>query len=674
MHLWSRVRATAMAAAMILPLPAQTPRMQWTRQYGSTEFDEAHAVGYGEFGVYAAGETAGTFPGQASAGGSRDAFISLHDESGNLKWVRQFGTSAEDIATGVAGDGSGAYVVGYTGGALGGQVGAYDSFIRKYDPDGNVLWTRQFGTGADDAAYGVATHTSGVYVVGEINCCNTALPGLPTTAGTDAYIRKYSGDGVERWTRMISTGNTEKAFGVAVDDTGVYVVGTTDGDLVVGISGNRDGYLRKYSHDGAVIWTRQFGARLANGNAATDDAYAVAASPAGVFVAGATSQGALPGATFAGGLWDAFVAKFDTNGIAQWSRQIGTDGDDYAYSIGVGAGHVLVGGGTGSNLVPGAFVGGEDAFLRLYDFDGNVLGTAQFGDGLNDSARGIVTAPSGFYIAGTKNGSALTQPAFGDNDSFVMKVIPPPVLAILPGGRGAVLNAASFADPAPLAPGSIAVLFGAYLNEGSQVLSTSLDANGKVVTSLGGTRILVNNIPAPILYSIPTQVAIQIPYELAAASVALVTAEVGGQFSEGSPIGIAPAAPGIFTTNQAGTGEAIVLHQDGLTLVTPQNPARRREVITLYATGLGVLNPAVETGAPAAANGTQAQVTITFGTVNGEVEYAGAAPGFAGLNQINVRIPALAPVANDVPIFISAGGRTGNRVTVAIIQSPIGQP
>ena len=89
---------------------------------------------------------------------------------------------------------------------------------------------------------------------------------------------------------------------------------------------------------------------------------------AGVFVAGATSQGSLPGTTFAGGLWDGFVAKYSVNGEAQWYRQFGTDGHDYGYAIALSGGLVLVAGGTGSNLVSGAFVGGEDAFLRLYVF------------------------------------------------------------------------------------------------------------------------------------------------------------------------------------------------------------------------------------------------------------------------------------------------------------------
>jgi uncharacterized protein (TIGR03437 family) len=148
----------------------------------------------------------------------------------------------------------------------------------------------------------------------------------------------------------------------------------------------------------------------------------------------------------------------------------------------------------------------------------------------------------------------------------------------------------------------------------------------------------------------------------------VVVAEVGGQFSEGLGIGLAPVAPGIFTRNQAGSGEAIVFHQDGVSPVTAQNPAKRNEVVTIHATGFGVLNPALGTGVPAGANLAQAQVTIAFGSANATIEYAGAAPGLVGVNQINARIPAGAPIANDVPIALNVGGRQANSVTVAIGQ------
>src|SRR5439155_16500655 len=107
--------------------------------------------------------------------------------------------------------------------------------------------------------------------------------------------------------------------------------------------------------------------------------------------------------------------------------------------------------------------------------------------------------------------------------------------------------------PAPLAPGSMAIVVGAYLNEGDQVLSPIIGADGKVSASLGGTEITVNNLPAPILFSLPSQVAIQIPFEVSGQDTATIAVTVGGQTSIPRSINIAPAAPGFFTQNEAGT-------------------------------------------------------------------------------------------------------------------------
>ena len=88
-----------------------------------------------------------------------------------VQWIRQFGSSDVDIAYGVAVNSSGVYVVGYTIATLPGQTsaGSTDAFIRKYDSSGNVVWTRQFGTQGFDQAFAVAVDSTGVYVAGLTN-------------------------------------------------------------------------------------------------------------------------------------------------------------------------------------------------------------------------------------------------------------------------------------------------------------------------------------------------------------------------------------------------------------------------------------------------------------------------------------------------------------------------
>src|SRR5262249_59490266 len=122
--------------------------------------DLAFGVAVDASGVYVAGDTDGTLPGQTGAGG-RDAFVRKYDGAGNQLWTRQFGTSGFfDSALGVAVDASGGFVAGFIDGTLPGQTSAgdIDAYVRKYDAAGNELWTRQFGTSAHDFASRVALH------------------------------------------------------------------------------------------------------------------------------------------------------------------------------------------------------------------------------------------------------------------------------------------------------------------------------------------------------------------------------------------------------------------------------------------------------------------------------------------------------------------------------------
>ena len=87
-----------------------------------------------------------------------------------LQWARQFAAAHPDATFSVAADSSGAYVVGITRGGLPGQTvvdSQQDGFVRKYDPTGKELWTREFGVnGRPAAANGVAVDATGVYVAG----------------------------------------------------------------------------------------------------------------------------------------------------------------------------------------------------------------------------------------------------------------------------------------------------------------------------------------------------------------------------------------------------------------------------------------------------------------------------------------------------------------------------
>ena len=138
--------------------------------------------------VYATGITNGGLEGVNQ--GSLDAFIRKYDASGNVSWTKQFGTNLADWSNGIAVDPAGnIYVAGSTqGNLLATNKGDYDGFIRKYDPNGNALQARQFGTVAFDRGDKVTLDANNnVYVTGSTQ---GNMQGV-NKGGLDVYIRKY---------------------------------------------------------------------------------------------------------------------------------------------------------------------------------------------------------------------------------------------------------------------------------------------------------------------------------------------------------------------------------------------------------------------------------------------------------------------------------------------------
>jgi len=280
--------------------------------------------------------------------------------------------------------------------------------------------------------------------------------------------------------------------------------------------------------------------------------------------------------------------------------------------------------------------------------------------------------PIVFHAAG--NASNASGDEFGDQIYNALLVVPPPPTGPAPSiPDGGIVNNGSFAlHPAPLAPGSIAAIFGSNLNDGTPICGTDF-ANGKLLTSICGASVKVNGVPAPMFYAQPGQLGIQIPFELAGANSAQVVVDVLGQTSTPRTIFLGPAAPGIFTVNQQGTGQGAILIANSDILVAPagsipqrtSRPARRGEIVTIFLTGLGVTSPALDTGAPSAGNPTAVAATVTIDGLPAEVSFSGTAPGFVGLNQVNVTIPEGARIAEDVQVVVTLDTSVSNTVLIA---------
>jgi uncharacterized protein (TIGR03437 family) len=182
-------------------------------------------------------------------------------------------------------------------------------------------------------------------------------------------------------------------------------------------------------------------------------------------------------------------------------------------------------------------------------------------------------------------------------------------------------------------------------------------------TSLGGVTVSLGGRTAPLLYVGASQVNFQVPYETPPGTSTMVVTANGVAGSPAS-VTVAAAAPGIFIY---GNDWAVVLNQD-YSLNGPSNPAKAGSYVMLYGTGAGAASPVVPTGsaAPASPLSTVTNVTATINGVPATVAFQGLAPGFVGLLQVNLQVPALPTGAYTVQI--AAGGAKSNSAWIAVTQ------
>lgn len=282
------------------------------------------------------------------------------------------------------------------------------------------------------------------------------------------------------------------------------------------------------------------------------------------------------------------------------------------------------------------FVSTDGVFIRKITPDGNMTTIAGngyegfSGDG-GSATLAMLDSPGG--------GMAIDQAG----NLYLADVLNHAVRKLQPGGSapviGAVTNAASNL-PGPVAPGEIVVLYGTGL--GPPQL-TSGDAARTVVS--------FNGSPASVIYAWAAQAAAVVPSSIAGAAVQ-VTVAFQGQTSATFSVAVAAAAPGLFTLDATGTGQAAAITSDGA-VNGPTAPAAAGSAIHLFATGTGQQPPAVSV----AMGGKPAQVLAT-------AQVAGFGPG---LMQLDVRIPADSPAGDAVPVTLQVGETASQPgVTIAV--------
>ena len=270
---------------------------------------------------------------------------------------------------------------------------------------------------------------------------------------------------------------------------------------------------------------------------------------------------------------------------------------------------------------------------------------------------------------------------------------------------GGVLNAARmsaygeagpFGPPAlPLTPGSLVVVQGVNFLAGEPIAA----AGFPLPTSLGGARVLFAGLEAPLFSVGPRRIEAQLPaalgreaLETGGTSVADVVVEAGGKSSYPRRFWVGPYGPGVFTVSGAGSGQAIVLFAGTTALAAPRGfgagegsrPARAGDVLEIYATGLGAVEPPIADGMNSCepdgvclADGSNVMLRHTAARprvwIGGlplaaeNVRFSGPAPDMVGVNQVVVDIPPDLRPSDAAELRLTVAGRSSQSgVTIAV--------
>ncbi len=298
--------------------------------------------------------------------------------------------------------------------------------------------------------------------------------------------------------------------------------------------------------------------------------------------------------------------------------------------------------------------------------------TASAGSTSTTPANITVTANPSGLVPGSYRGTVVVTSSGAQNSPLTLNV----ELAVSAPqfSSAGVVGGASFTS-ATVSPGGIVSLFGTGLSSATAAAQTL-----PLPTTLNSTQVLVNGSTAAALFFVSaTQINFQLPWEVLGQSQVQIVVTSGGIASLAETVTLAPLGPGIFSINSQGTGQGAIqiANASPPTFAAPAGsipgaaaqPVTRGSYITIYCTGLGAVTPQPADGAAAVSSTVNTTVSVSLGgsvLPNAQFDFAGLAPGFVGLYQINKQIPTTAQTGPAVNLFITAGGVQSNTVTIAV--------
>jgi hypothetical protein len=369
---------------------------EWTKQFGTSEEEIVWDVTVDESSIYVTGNTRGELDNNANQG-EVDLFLAKYDSDGNREWTKQFGTlTLEDISSVTTDNTGNIYVAGHTFGDLGGDnanqgqvlgqgvdggAPSTDPFVIKLDSNGNELWRTQLGSVTLDDNWGVATDQDSNVFIGGNTKGDFGGKNASSAGEYDAWIAKLDSDGNQEWVEQFGTTDYDFLWDTETDSEGnLYATGWTLGDLGGTNAGSYDTWLAKYDTNGNQMWIKQFG--TSGDDASFADGIEID-SHDNVFLTGYT-DGNLGGTN--AGSYDAWAAKYDSNGNQEWIQQFGTPDYDSASTVSADDHGSLYVSGTTDGSLGSTNAGSYDTWIAKLEADTGIIQNFGSNDGATNNA------------------------------------------------------------------------------------------------------------------------------------------------------------------------------------------------------------------------------------------------------------------------------------------------
>ena len=418
----------------------------WGTYYGGSSEDVGRATSVGDDGSnYLAGYTKSTTNistsgvHQVSISGNQDAFLVKFDDSGVRQWGTYYGGSGNDVGNYCPVDLSNndVFIAGYSASTSGiatdgshqsAYGGSGDAFLAKFDDSGVRQWATYYGGTSYDYGYAAKVDQSGsIFFVG-----NTKSTTNISTSGAyqenlggnqDAFLVKFDTDGNREWATYYGGTSLESGESCSLDPVGnIFFAGRTYSSTNISTEGSHqevygagagDAYLVKFDTDGNRDWATYYG------GSGIDYGFSCVVDMSGdVYLAGPTessnniSTSSIPNilqASKSAGR-DAFLVKFNNNGVRQWGTYYGGSGFDSGECIEVlPSGSIIMSGYSASSNLQTAlphqasFGGGNyDAFIIEISNNGQapLLWGTYYGGSSIDVGRIITSDECHIYMSG----------------------------------------------------------------------------------------------------------------------------------------------------------------------------------------------------------------------------------------------------------------------------------